>query len=313
MDHDIVYKRPRYPLCANFAAFGCFSGEPEYDVKKIDLPRDVKVTVDAGNVIRIKSPKEERTLKFGSNTKVTAENGQLIFVTPVDKGKSLQTNEFEEYMRCVNSGINNTDTQVVLMDTCDLFCSGCINNKDKKCRSCVRARALDKRVAAEMKVSQGEVYLWSQLKWMARENIIFADRLGEVCRDCPWVENCLSYADLFSKIRYEFTQLAKYKDYISMFENARETLERDGNDLSDAAVERRDSAERVTKLFDGAIDAAVCEMNLRGKDQDALREHVYGKLVYGFHGGWYEEPDQLMDVCVERAVEIVAERVMGRR
>lgn len=79
---------------------------------------------------------------------------------------------------------------VTLTDGCDAICAGCPNNKDGVCETDEKVRAIDRRALEAMELRFGETLPWRDLSALAKEKIIAAGKLNEVCRDCEWIGVC---------------------------------------------------------------------------------------------------------------------------
>ena len=84
---------------------------------------------------------------------------------------------------------------VTLVDGCDAICAGCPNACEGVCETDEKVRSIDRRAIEAMGLSFGNTLPWQDLSALAKEKIIAAGTLGDVCRDCEWIGICGSSAD----------------------------------------------------------------------------------------------------------------------
>ena len=104
----------------------------------------------------------------------------------IGKGYSEQ---FVEHMYTVLSELDR-GAVVTLVDGCDAICAGCPNNKDGVCETDEKVRAIDRRALEAMELRFGDALPWRGLSALAKEKIVAAGKLNEVCRDCEWIGVC---------------------------------------------------------------------------------------------------------------------------
>ena len=79
---------------------------------------------------------------------------------------------------------------VTLVDGCDAICAGCPNNRDGVCETDEKVKSIDARAIEAMGLRFCDTLPWSGLSALAREKIIAAGKLKEICRDCEWIGIC---------------------------------------------------------------------------------------------------------------------------
>jgi Uncharacterized conserved protein len=79
---------------------------------------------------------------------------------------------------------------VTLVDACDAICAGCPNSRDGVCETEEKVKAIDRRAIEAMGLSFGDTLPWHALKAHARDRIVAAGTLIDVCRDCEWIGVC---------------------------------------------------------------------------------------------------------------------------
>ena len=79
---------------------------------------------------------------------------------------------------------------VTLVDVCDAICAGCPNNRDGVCETDEKVRAIDRRALEAMGVRFGDTLPWRDLSALAKEKIVAAGKLKDVCCDCEWIGIC---------------------------------------------------------------------------------------------------------------------------
>lgn len=82
---------------------------------------------------------------------------------------------------------------VTLVDGCDAICAGCPNLRDGVCETDAKVRAIDRRAIAAMGLSFGQTLPWCKLCTLAKDRIVAAGRLNEICRDCEWIALCTEH------------------------------------------------------------------------------------------------------------------------
>ena len=104
----------------------------------------------------------------------------------VGKGYSAQ---FVEHMKRVLSELDR-GADVTLTDGCDAICAGCPNNRDGVCETDEKVRTIDRRAIEAMGITFGDTLPWHALSALAKNRIIAAGALPEVCRSCEWIDLC---------------------------------------------------------------------------------------------------------------------------
>ena len=79
---------------------------------------------------------------------------------------------------------------VTLTDGCDAICAGCPNERDGVCETDEKVRAIDRRAIEAMGVRFGDTFSWRDLSSLAKDRIIAAEKLSDICRDCEWIGIC---------------------------------------------------------------------------------------------------------------------------
>ena len=82
------------------------------------------------------------------------------------------------------------DGVVTLTDECDAICAGCPNNKGGVCETDEKVKAIDRRAIEAMGVRFGDTLPWRELSTLAKEKIVAAGKLKDVCCDCEWIGIC---------------------------------------------------------------------------------------------------------------------------
>lgn len=97
---------------------------------------------------------------------------------------------FSANMSDVISMLNADDPAVTLTAGTDVICRGCPHNKGGICDSREKVRRYDLAVLELLEVHEGGTAAWSELKRSARERIIAAGKLYQICGDCQWFHIC---------------------------------------------------------------------------------------------------------------------------
>ncbi len=100
------------------------------------------------------------------------------------------SDDFSVNMSEVISMLNSGDPEVTLTAGADVICRGCPHNKDGICDSQEKVRRYDLAVLELLGVYEGNTAVWSELKKSARERIIAAGKLSQICGDCQWFHIC---------------------------------------------------------------------------------------------------------------------------
>lgn len=80
---------------------------------------------------------------------------------------------------------------VTLADGCDAICAGCPNAQNGVCETDEKVRAIDRRAIEAMGLRFFDTLPWQDLSAHAKEKIIAAGKLKDVCRDCEWIGVCM--------------------------------------------------------------------------------------------------------------------------
>ena len=98
----------------------------------------------------------------------------------------------EQFVRHMYATLETLDcgASATLVDGCDAICAGCPNNRNGVCETDEKVRAIDRRAIEEMGIRFGDTLSWRDLSTLAKERIIAAGKLPEVCRDCEWIGIC---------------------------------------------------------------------------------------------------------------------------
>ncbi|MBR1763770.1 MAG: DUF1284 domain-containing protein [Ruminococcus sp.] len=91
--------------------------------------------------------------------------------------------ERKQFLECA-------DPEVELVCGCDVICWGCPHGLSGSCESAEKVAAYDREVLRLIGLPEGGSLRYSRLCALARENIIRAGRLREVCGSCQWAELC---------------------------------------------------------------------------------------------------------------------------
>ena len=79
---------------------------------------------------------------------------------------------------------------VTLVDGCDAICAGCPNNRDGVCETDEKVKVIDRRAIEAMGLLFGDMLPWRDLSALAKERIVAAGKLKDVCRGCEWIGVC---------------------------------------------------------------------------------------------------------------------------
>ena len=89
--------------------------------------------------------------------------------------------------------LGENDPIITLTVGCDSFCAACPNKSGTYCKDEEKVSAIDRRTLELLSQSSGDRLHWSELFSRARERIISASLLPEVCADCCWSRICFDY------------------------------------------------------------------------------------------------------------------------
>ncbi len=101
---------------------------------------------------------------------------------------------FVGHMRAILAALGGDGASVTLTGDCDAICSRCPNNRDGVCETDEKVKAIDRRAIEAMGLSFGETLPWRALSALAKEKILAAGTLSDVCRDCEWIGLCADAA-----------------------------------------------------------------------------------------------------------------------
>ena len=96
------------------------------------------------------------------------------------------------HMTSVIEALQRDDPTVTLCGGCDILCAECPHNKGGVCDHDEKVRGIDERTLELTELSVGDALPWHELYTRAYDSIIKAGRLKEVCRDCQWLNICIS-------------------------------------------------------------------------------------------------------------------------
>lgn len=82
------------------------------------------------------------------------------------------------------------DPAVTLTEGCDAVCAACPHNCGGVCDTAEKTASFDRRALGYLGLSVGDSMPWSVLRDAARERMIAAGRLSEVCCGCQWLYIC---------------------------------------------------------------------------------------------------------------------------
>lgn len=82
------------------------------------------------------------------------------------------------------------DPPITLTDGCDDVCAACPHKLGSRCDHDEKVSAIDRRAREHMGLQSGDMLSWRELAALAREKVISAEKLREVCRDCQWIDIC---------------------------------------------------------------------------------------------------------------------------
>ena len=88
--------------------------------------------------------------------------------------------------------LEGSDPEVRTVCGCDIICSCCVHAASGSCESSDKVAGFDRKVLLLTGLSEGEPIRFSKLTELAREKIIRAGKLGEVCGSCQWWQLCSS-------------------------------------------------------------------------------------------------------------------------
>lgn len=98
----------------------------------------------------------------------------------------------EQFVRHMYATLETLDrgASATLVEDCDAICAGCPNSRDGVCETDEKVRAIDRRAIEMMGVRFGDTLSWRDLSTLAKERIIAAGKLSNICRDCEWIGVC---------------------------------------------------------------------------------------------------------------------------
>lgn len=100
------------------------------------------------------------------------------------------SDDFTANMAEVISELNSTDPTVRLVYETDIVCRRCPNNNGGMCTDGEKVLRYDRSVTDLLGLCGNDTAKWSELKKSAREKIICAGKLRQVCGDCQWFGIC---------------------------------------------------------------------------------------------------------------------------
>ncbi len=90
-------------------------------------------------------------------------------------------------MTSVIDYLNKKNPIVTLTDCCnDVLCEKCPNSSGQLCADNNKVACFDKACLDELGLDFGDKIEWLALMTMAKEKIIFQNKLSEVCKGCQW-------------------------------------------------------------------------------------------------------------------------------
>ncbi|MDE5575973.1 MAG: DUF1284 domain-containing protein [Oscillospiraceae bacterium] len=100
------------------------------------------------------------------------------------------SDDFTANMSAVIAELNAADPTVRLTADTDIVCLKCPHNKDGRCDTYEKVLRYDLAVLDLLGLHENHTATWSELKKAAREKIISAGKLENVCGDCAWFYIC---------------------------------------------------------------------------------------------------------------------------
>lgn len=86
--------------------------------------------------------------------------------------------------------LERDNPEIILNSGCDIICEACPNNIGGKCRDCIKVERIDYNCLSELKLLNGSIINWSDLKRLANKSIIEKNKLDKVCGSCMWKQYC---------------------------------------------------------------------------------------------------------------------------
>lgn len=103
--------------------------------------------------------------------------------------------EFVRHMTDVIGYLNNYDPLITLADGCDCICTVCPKRENGVCRDDDKVRKIDNRVISVLQIESGDPIQWSTLYENAYQAVIRRGKLSEICRDCQWLNICITKSE----------------------------------------------------------------------------------------------------------------------
>lgn len=100
------------------------------------------------------------------------------------------SDDFTANMSAVIAELNAADPTVRLTVDTDIVCRKCPHNRGGRCDTYEKVLRYDLAVLDILGFDEGDTVRWTEAKKSAREKIISAGKLGNVCGDCAWYEIC---------------------------------------------------------------------------------------------------------------------------
>lgn len=100
------------------------------------------------------------------------------------------SDDFTANMSAVITELNSGDPTVRLSADTDIVCRKCPHNKNGRCDTYEKVLRYDLTALDILGLRESHTAHWSELKKSAREKIISAGKLNEVCGDCQWFNIC---------------------------------------------------------------------------------------------------------------------------
>lgn len=86
--------------------------------------------------------------------------------------------------------LERDNPEIILNSGCDIICEACPNNIGGECKDCIKVERIDYNCLSELKLFNGSIINWSDLKRLANKSIIEKNKLDKVCGSCMWKQYC---------------------------------------------------------------------------------------------------------------------------
>lgn len=91
--------------------------------------------------------------------------------------------------------LRQDNPEITVCVGCDILCDQCPHNTSSVCDRNKKVHGIDERVLNLTELSVGDTLPWNDFYTRAYDSIIEAGRLKEVCRDCQWLNICITKSE----------------------------------------------------------------------------------------------------------------------